>query len=357
MVIEFHSGASWQVVGSDNFNSLVGASPAGIVYSEWSLANPSARAYLRPIIAENKGWELFLYTPRGRNHGLKTLEAARSSAGSFAEVLTVEDTRIIAQEVLDKERADYIKEYGQDEGEAYYLQEYFCDFNAPILGAILGRYISRAEREGRINDDVQIDPEGSPIHVSSDIGYRDTAAWWFWQPKPNGFAIVDYDQDIGLDADEWIDRLKEKRYKLGKIYLPHDAKAKTFYTQHSPYEKFSQAFGWNAVEIVPQTSKSDRINAARVVVESCEFNAARCAEGIDGLREWSFEYDEDLKVFSKEPKHDWASHPGDGFSYGAQMMRNFVKPRPKEETRRYPIDRTFNQMIEQAKRKRLAMEE
>jgi phage terminase large subunit len=59
------------VVGSDNFNSLVGASPAGIVYSEWALANPSARAYLRPIIAENKGWELFLYTPRGRNHGLK----------------------------------------------------------------------------------------------------------------------------------------------------------------------------------------------------------------------------------------------------------------------------------------------
>jgi phage terminase large subunit len=71
MAIEFKCGASWQVVGSDNFNSLVGASPAGIVYSEWALANPSARAYLRPIIAENQGWELFLYTPRGRNHGLK----------------------------------------------------------------------------------------------------------------------------------------------------------------------------------------------------------------------------------------------------------------------------------------------
>src|SRR5229473_3744217 len=62
MLIKFRSGSTWQVVGSDNFNSLVGASPAGIVYSEWSIAKPSARAFLRPIIAENNGWEIFIYT-------------------------------------------------------------------------------------------------------------------------------------------------------------------------------------------------------------------------------------------------------------------------------------------------------
>ena len=357
MSIEFKCGASWQVVGSDNFNSLVGASPAGIVYSEWSIANPSARAYLRPIITENNGWEVFIYTPRGRNHGLRTLEAARSSRSSFAQVLTVEDTKVISQAVLDKERQDYMKEYGRDEGEAYFMQEYYCDFNAPLLGAILGRYITRAEKEGRINEDVEVDPEGSPIYISSDIGFRDTATWWFWQPKPQGFALVDYDQDIGLDADDWIERLKAKGYELAKIYLPHDAKAKTFAAKHSAYEKFSESFGWSKVEIVPQTSKADRINAARVVVDSCEFNALRCADGLEGLREWCYEYDEDLKTFSKEPKHDWASHPGDGFSYGAQMMRNFVKPKPKDLAPRYPLDRSIHSMIENARRKRLEMED
>jgi len=53
MIIEFKNGSTWQVVGSDSYNSLVGSSPAGIVYSEWALANPNARAYLRPILAEN----------------------------------------------------------------------------------------------------------------------------------------------------------------------------------------------------------------------------------------------------------------------------------------------------------------
>lgn len=334
MVIEFRIGGSWQVVGSDNFNSLVGASPAGIVYSEWSIANPLARAYLRPIIAENNGWELFLYTPRGRNHGLKTLQAAQSKPGSFAQVLRAADTKQIPQHVLDGELADYIKEYGQDEGTAFFLQEYDCDFNAPLLGAILGRYISRAERGGRINDRVEFDPEGAPIEISSDIGFRDTATWWFWQPKVGGFSLFDYDGDSGLDAEEWIPRLQAKigKANLGKIWLPHDAKVKTFQSRHSTVEKFLTAFGADRVGIVPQATKSDRINAARSILPRCEFAELACADGLDGLREWQYEYNEDTKTFSKEPKHDWASHPGDGFSYGAQVMRERVveikKPEP-----------------------------
>ena len=53
MLIKFKSGSTWQVVGSDNFNSLVGSPPAGVVFSEWALAKPAARAYLKPILAEN----------------------------------------------------------------------------------------------------------------------------------------------------------------------------------------------------------------------------------------------------------------------------------------------------------------
>lgn len=355
MVIEFKSGASWQVVGSDNFNSLVGASPAGIVYSEWALANPAARAYLRPIIAENKGWELFLYTPRGRNHGLRTLEAARAHQGSFAQVLAAQDTGSISQEILDSELSAYIKEYGEYEGEAFYRQEYECDFNAPLLGAILGRYVSQAERDGRLNE-CEIDPDGSPIFISSDIGFRDTASWWFWQPKPGGFALVDHDYDSGLEAKDWIGRIADKNYKLGKIFLPHDAQAKTFATKHSPLEQFANFYGWDKVEIVPQTSKLDRINAARVVISSCEFNAERCADGLDGLREWSFEYDDETKTFSKEPKHDWASHHGDGFSYGAQMMRQYVAPK-KEAAPKYPLDRSFMELVNAETRQRMNAED
>jgi phage terminase large subunit len=168
---------------------------------------------------------------------------------------------------------------------------------------------------------------------------------------------VDYDHDSGLEAKDWIKRLAEKNYKLGKIYLPHDAQAKTFATKHSALEQFADYFGWDKVEIVPQTSKLDRINAARVVISSCEFNETKCAEGLDGLREWSFEYDEETKTFSKEPKHDWASHPGDGFSYGAQMMQKYVTPKREAEQPKFPINRTINELIKAQTRKRLQAED
>ncbi len=358
MYIKFKCGSSWQVVGSDNYNSLVGSSPAGIVYSEWALAKPSARAFLRPILAENNGWELFIYTPRGRNHGLTTLEAVRNNPDGFAQVLTVEDTGAISQDTLDKELAGYIREYGKEQGEAFYRQEYHCDFNAAVLGSILGRYLERAERDGRVND-CEYDPEGAPIEISSDIGFHDTACWWFWQPKIGGFSLIDYDDGNGLDAGEWAKRLNdrcvEKGYKLGKVYLPHDAQAKTFAAQETAQERFWKAFGVAKVEIVPRTSKTDRINAARVMIDSCEFNAEACEDGLEALRAWMYEWDEDRREFSKEPQHDWASHPGDAFSYGCQVMLE-RKPEPPPPVVKFPLDRTFNQMVELNRRKRLGIE-
>lgn len=354
MMIRFKNGATWQVVGSDNFDSLVGSSPAGIVYSEWSIAKPSARAILRPILTENNGWEVFIYTPRGRNHGLRTLETARGTPGAFAQVLTVEDTQAVTPEALERERIFYRKEYGHEEGDAYFRQEYFCDFSAAILGAILARYVERAERAGRINDQVAYDPDGSPLEISADIGRTDTATWWFWQPKLGGFSLFDYDEGNGLDAEEWCERLAARigDRPLGKIWLPHDARAKTFAAKHSALEQFWKFFGQSKVEIVPLTSKADRINAARTVIDSCEFNATACEQGIEGLNGWIFKWDEDLKVFSKEPEHNWASHPADGFSYGCQIMRERVL-KPAEKPRRYPLDRTFNELVAHQTRKRL----
>ena len=77
------------------------------------------------------------------------------------------------------------------------------------------------------------------------------------------------------------------------------------------------------------TEDAERINAARVIAERCEWNSEHCEHGLDGLREWAYEYNEELKEFSKEPRHDWASHPGDAFSYGAQMMVERVMPTEK----------------------------
>lgn len=337
MLVTFKNGSTWQVVGSDNFNSLVGATPAGIVYSEWALANPSARAYLRPIIAENNGWQIFITTARGRNHAHQTYSGAVKDPRAFAQILDATQTGIFSPEKLEEERLSYIADFGEEYGQAKFEQEYMCSFDAANLGAILARSIGKLEAKGRIGPHVEYDPLGAPIEISADIGRRDSATWYFWQPRIGGYAIVDYAGGWGLDAEAWCERLEEKLRgkKLGKIWLPHDARAKTFAAKHSAVEVFLKAFGADKVDITPDSRKSDRINAARAVIGRCEFSD-KCEDGLNGLRAWSFEYNEDTKTFSQEPRHDWASHDGDGFSYGClimQMTKPVIVPAPA----RYPI--------------------
>ena len=205
-------------------------------------------------------------------------------------------------------------------------------------GAILSRWVNEAEREGRIHNDVSYDPQGSKIEVSSDIGFRDTAAWWYWQRKVGGYSLLKYDADSGLDADDWIPRIQQNLRdmgKLGKIWLPHDARAKTFQSKHSTVEKFLTAFGASFVDIVPQSSKLDQISAARKVIKRCEFNREQCEAGIDGLLAWEFEYNDDNNVFSKAPLHNWASHPGDAYAYGAQTMEQYIPPDTKKDETRW----------------------
>lgn len=210
-------------------------------------------------------------------------------------------------------------------------------------GAILARWVERAERAGRLNT-CKFDPNGLPIEITSDIGFRDTASWWIWQRHIGGYSLLAYHGDSGMDAGEWIDYWKadiEKRgWPLGKIWLPHDAKVKTFQSRESVIEQFLKAFGVGKCDIVPQSSKADRINAARTVINRCEFNASECEKGLDGLRAWVFEWNPDTQAFSREPLHNWASHPSDAFSYGCQVMQDAPAPVPDGKRTKWPEQQT-----------------
>ena len=340
MNIEFVNGSIWQVVGSDNPDSLVGAPPAGIVYSEWSLSNPDTLAYLQPIIDENGGWQIFNCTPRGRNHAWRTLQGAKNDADSFGQVLDATETGVFTAEQLDKALQRYIESFGEDYGRSKFEQEYLCSFDAANLGAILARQLAISEKRGYISDEVTFDPYGAPMVITADIGRRDTASWFFWQPQIGGYHVFDHDSGFGIDAEEWCERLQKriKKYRLAgdrdaldKIWLPHDARAKTFSAKESAVEVFLRLFGGKHVDITPNSSKADRINAARVITPRVKFHATNCKVGIEGLRSWQYEYNSETKSFSSEPLHDWASHHGDGYSYGCQIMQMVAPPPPEPE--------------------------
>jgi hypothetical protein len=132
MMLELENGSIWQLVGTDNVDRLRGTNPIGVVFSEYATSNPEAWDVIRPILRENGGWAVFVYTPYGMGHGWDMYSQALADPTWFCERLTARDTRrdaegedglpIITEQDLDQERRE-----GMDE--ALLQQEYFCSFD------------------------------------------------------------------------------------------------------------------------------------------------------------------------------------------------------------------------------------
>ena len=334
MFIRFRNGSTWQVVGSDNYESLVGTGAHGIVFSEWSRANPAAWAYLAPILEENNGWALFITTPIGRNHAKHTLDLAQSSPGWFAEVQTVLDSGALPLEVVETARREYHSIYGVDAGDALIQQEYFCSFEAAILGAYYGKLIAQAERQGRIRT-LTLEPD-LPIHTVWDLGKGSNLAVWAWQVIGNEIRVLAAVQgahdEVIPDMVERLDSMGLKS-RWGRDYVPHDAKVKELGTGRTRIETLAR-LGRNPV-LVPDHKVDDGIAAARTTLPICWFDETGCADGLEALRQYRAAWDEERKVFKNIPEHDWSSHFADAFRYLAMAWRELkaAPPPPKPQGR------------------------
>lgn len=333
MMIKFKVGSTWQVVGSDNFNSLVGSPPAGIVYSEWALANPMARAILRPILKENNGWQLFITTPRGKNHAHTTFEAAKRDPDAFAEKLTVFDTGVFTDAELAKERQSYIDDFGLDAGDALFRQEYLCDWDAAILGAFYGHEMRKALEENRITD-VPYDPL-LPVHTFWDIGYTDDLVIWFAQISRGEIALIDYYSAAGQSPESIAAVVHAKPYGYGDHWLPWDAIPKTFAASGKSTVEQLWVLGIKC-KIVPNLSVQDGIQAARKMFPRVYFDETNCGQGIECLRQYQREYDPDKRIFKDKPLHNWASHGSDAFRMLAVAWREMAQDQPKQPPRFFP---------------------
>jgi len=331
MFIRFKNGSTWQVIGSDRYNALVGAGVAGVTFSEWALCNPSAWGYIRPMVEENSGWACFITTPRGRNHAHAMYEMAKGSPERwFAELSSIYDTKALTQEQLDESLREYCALYGEDIGRAQFEQEYECSFNAAILGAFYAREMAAVRREGRIVPDLEA-IEGRPVHRAWDIGVKDdTSIWWFQVVGTQIFVLDCYSASgVGLDhyADVVAKRAAENGWPDGVDFVPHDAKVKEWGSGKTRVETMRE-YGLNP-RLCTNATKMDGINAARQALARCVFHERTEDHGISALEQYRREWDDDKKTFKASEVHDWSSHPADAFRYLALSWR--VVPEVVEE--------------------------
>lgn len=120
MRIELKNGSIFQIVGCDKIDSIVGTNPIGVVFSEYSLMKAQVWEFIRPILAENGGFAIFVYTPRGMNEGWKILQIAKENPDSWwHEVLTVDDTKAISENTLVQEKNEMPRDLFEQE---YYVK-------------------------------------------------------------------------------------------------------------------------------------------------------------------------------------------------------------------------------------------
>src|ERR1044072_1249514 len=164
MKVRYRNGSIFQVIGTEDIDRVVGTNPRGCVFSEYSLQNPKAWEYMRPVLRENGGWATFNYTPRGKNHGPDLYEMALNNPKWYVSKLTVDDTKVLTPQDIQEER---------DAGmsEELIQQEFYCSFTAAIMGAYYWKEYDEAEKAGRFRN---VPYESAAlVHTVWDLGIRD----------------------------------------------------------------------------------------------------------------------------------------------------------------------------------------
>lgn len=339
MSITLSNGSMVHLAGSDNYDSLVGSPPYGVVFSEWALAKPAAWGFVRPILKENGGWSMFLTTPRGKNHAYKMLRAAQKRPELWhVTTQSALDTDVYTDQGLLSEREEYLDEFGIEDGTALFEQEYLCSFEAAIRGSYWGPEVLRAEREGRVVENLPVIP-GLPVHRSWDIGVDDQTAIWWFQITDGGLRYLHYYEQSGMGVDHFAEEIRRVGDARGFSYsgaidfVPHDAKQRSWTstnkdgTARQRLEDMKSS-GLNP-QLVPNHSLSDGINAARKTIQRAMFDGRHCEEGLECLRNYQRLWDMDNRIYSQTPFRNWAIHGADSFRYSAMGWTDYQKPEPK----------------------------
>lgn len=369
MSIRLTNGSLIQLVGADRFDSLVGSNPVGVNLSEFALMKPSVWDYLSPILNENDGWANFITTPRGRNHAFdlfKSMVDATTNKGAkyFVQVLTVDDTRKPlldngGNEILGKNglpvmvpviTSEMIQEQ-RDMGipEEIIQQEYYCSFEAGMVGSYYTEAFAKLEKEGRAVKDLSMFDAEKPVYTAWDLGFSDAMAIWYFQIDGKKIKVIEYNEFTGRSliecchivnaawdklrddcgwSDDKVSRIiaqyqHHENYKYHKVHFgPHDLDQTDIsigVTRRSVAKQHGIKF-----KLVPRTDVQSGIDLVRRVLINVWFELSRCNDGVRALKEYHKKWNEDRQMFEEKPEHDWASHGSDAFRYLAQAVVTFI---------------------------------
>lgn len=205
--------------------------------------------------------------------------------------------------VLDDRREQMRREQPEE-----YLHVYGGECRPAVEGAIYYQEVTKLKSSGRLCN-VPYDPM-LKVHVVCDLGFNDYMSLILVQRLASEIRVIRYIEDRQRYIPSYHQELTDLKLNYGKLYLPHDGKAKHV-TGSSAEEQF-RTLGWD-VEIVPDIGLEQGIRKLREVFPRLYLDKANASELVNRLGRYRRRVNSEGQAST--PMHDDESHGADGTRY------------------------------------------
>lgn len=335
LAINLPGGRRIQLLGADNPDSLRGRYLDGVVLDEYAQIKPGAwQQVIRPTLSDRQGWAIKIGTVNGRNHFYDDYQEActQMAAGHpdyHAAVYRASETGILPQAELDSARLTMRDRRGTVAGDVNYLQEYECQWDTPIPGAVYADELAEMAEQGRIGAFPYT--SSLPVQTAWDFGWSDATAIWYFQEWPDKLVLIDYREGTHLSLQRWVRVVRELPYQYDhsrfnltrapyeRHFAPHDLTqteygyGKTRFTIARETVQYDDGVTIPGLFFspVPCGPLEDGIEATRRLLRRVAIDENACQAGLNALRSYQYAWDDAKQVYGKSPQHDWASHGAD----------------------------------------------
>jgi phage terminase large subunit len=311
--VAFANGSVFQCGGADNQDSWRGGYADEVILDEFDDTPTSmVPLVIEPMLADRDGVLVRSGTPKGKGLLQAAYDRARTTPGYSSYLLDYTKTHALSAAAIDRLR--------QEMSEEEFAQELCCSFEAPNSGSYYGKLMQQAEEDGRVGN-VPHEPT-LRVWTAWDLGIHDSTAIWFVQTLRSGeWRVIDYIEGSGEGLEYYARLLQQRGYAYERHLLPHDAEVRELGSGRSRIETL-HGLGVRPTRVLGQHNVADGINAVRMALPRCWFDAAKCALGIRALRNYRREWNESAQTWRSTPVHDHASHGADAFRYMSLGVRD-----------------------------------
>ena len=271
-------------------------------------------------------WAVIIGTPKGKNHLFQMWDRAdrwgrgepvtiRHESGA-TETIVLDDwaaTRLPAS-ATGMLSASELQQIRSEIGPTAFAQEFECDFEAGVEGAILRAELDELRASGRLGS-YPYNPH-APVFTCWDLGWNDASAVWFFHLTSSGPVFFDFLMATNASIPRLAELVKAKGYRLARNYFPWDVAIHDLSGEGKTRADIFRRYGI-APTPVKRSSLADGIAALRRLVQRACFDRIGCADGLELLAQYHRKKDPNTGLLREEPEHDMSSHAADALRTAA----------------------------------------